>query len=45
MFVLSPILSREPNFGKMHLKLTGKLECDGQDFEAVLMLKNGISSN
>ena len=45
MFVLSSILSREPNFRKMHLKLTGKLKFDEQDFEAVLMLENGISSN
>ena len=37
--------SREPNFGKRHLKLTGKLQFDEQGFEAVLMLENGISSN
>ena len=45
MFVLSPILSREPNFGKIHLILTGELQFDGPGFEAVLMLENGISSN
>ena len=45
MFVLSSILSRETNFGKMHLKLTGKLQFDGQGFEAVLMLENEIGSN
>ena len=45
MFVLSSKLSRETSFVKMHLKLTGKLQFDGQEFEAVLMLENGISSN
>ena len=45
MFVLSSILSRETNFGKTHLKVTGKLQFDGQGFEAMLMLENGIGSN
>ena len=37
MFVLSSKLSRETSFVKMHLKLPGKLQFDGQEFEAVLM--------
>ena len=45
MFVLSSKLSRETNCGKMQLKLTRKFQFDGQGFEAVLMLENGISSN
>ena len=45
MFVLSSILSRETNFGKTHLKITGKLQFDGQGFEAVLMVENEIGSN
>ena len=45
MFVLSSILFRETNFGKTHLKITGKLQFDGQGFEAVFMLENGIGSN
>ena len=45
MFVLSSILSRETSFGKMHLKLTRKLQFDGQGFEAVLILEDGINSN
>ena len=45
MFVLSSILSRETNFGKMQVKLTDKLQFDGEGFEAVVMLENGISSN
>ena len=37
MFVLSHIFCKEPCFGNMYLKLTGKLQFDGQEFEAVLM--------
>ena len=40
-----PLYFVEPNFKKMHLKLTRKLQFDGQGFEAVLMLENGNSSN
>ena len=44
MFVLSPIICREPSFRNMYPYLTSKLQLDGQGFEELLMLENGISS-
>ena len=44
MFVLSPIICREPSFRNIYSYLTSKLQLDGQGFEELLMLENGISS-
>ena len=44
MFVLSPIICREPSFRNIYSYLTSKLQLDGQGFEELLMLENGFSS-
>ena len=45
MFVLSPLICREPCLGDMFLKFNKQTLFNGQGFKAALMVEKGIESN